>query len=84
MGPVGSSTRFGRPLAFHHMRRIASIVFDRQERPLRAVIRTRWGTVNVVWQNVCGDRGWFTIGTLDAKKQAVPVIERIERMAARL
>ena len=63
------------------MARISSIVFDRQERPLRAVIRTRWGTVKVVWQNVCGDRGWFSSGTLDAKRHAVPVIERIERMA---
>ena len=66
------------------MARISSIVFDRHERPLRAVIRTCRGTVKVGWQNVCGDRGWFTSGMPEAKKHAVPVIERIERMGSRL
>jgi hypothetical protein len=66
------------------MTRISSIVFDRHERPLRATIRTRLGTVRVEWREVCGDRCWMTTGVLDAKKLAVPAIERIERMADRL
>ena len=60
--------------------RISSIVFDRQERPLRATIVTSTGTVKVEWLDVCGDRCWFTAGNLDAKKLAVPAIERVERM----
>ena len=59
--------------------RISSIVFDRQERPLRATIITSTGTVKVQWMDVAGDRCWMTSGTLDAKKVAVPAIERIER-----
>ncbi len=66
------------------MSRISSIVFDRNERPLRATIRTRLGTVKVVWRDVCGDRGWFTSGILDAKKLAAPTVARIERMVASL
>ncbi len=66
------------------MAHISSIVFDRYERPLRATIRTRLGTVKVVWQDVCGDRAWLTSGVLDAKKLAAPAIARIERMAERL
>jgi hypothetical protein len=64
------------------MARISSIVFDRQERPRRATILTRRGTVKVEWRDVCGDRCWVTSGVLDAKKLASPVIERIERMVA--
>ena len=66
------------------MARISSIVFDRQERPRRATILTRRGTVKVEWRGVCGDRCWFTSGVLDAKKLAAPAIERIERMVAGL
>ena len=62
------------------MARISSIVFDRKERPLRATIRTRLGTVKVEWRDVCGDLCWMTSGVLDAKKLAVPSIELIERM----
>ena len=62
------------------MTRISSIVFDKNERPLRAVIRTPLGTVKVVWRDVCGDRGWFTSGVLDAKKLAAAAVRRIERM----
>ena len=62
--------------------RIVSITFDRKEQPLRAMLRTRLGPVKVVWRDVCGDRCWFTSGVLDAKKLAVPAIERIERMVA--
>lgn len=66
------------------MSRISSIVFDKHERPLRATIRTRLGAVKVVWTEVCGERAWLTSGVLDAKKLAVPAIERIERMCAQL
>jgi hypothetical protein len=66
------------------MTRISSIVFDRNERPLRATIRTRLGTVKVEWRDVCGDLCWMTSGVLDAKKLAVPAIERIERMVQEL
>jgi hypothetical protein len=71
-------------LAPNQMARISSIVFDRQERPRRATIRTRLGTVRVEWWDVRGDRCWMTRGFLDAKKLAVPAIERVERMTARL
>jgi len=62
--------------------RIVSITFDRDERPVRATLRTRLGPVKVAWRDVCGDRCWFNSGILDAKKLAVPAIERIERMVA--
>lgn len=66
------------------MSRISCITFDKNEQPKRATIRTPLGTVTVVWQDVCGDRCWFSSGTLEAKKLAVPAIQRIERMVARL
>ena len=66
------------------MARISSIVFDRQERPIRATIRTKLGTVKVEWRDVCGDLSWFTSGHLDAKKLVFPAIQRIERMVERL
>ena len=62
------------------MARITSIVFDRNEQPLRATIRTRLGTVKVCWMDIAGDRCWQTSGILDAKKLASPAIARIERM----
>ena len=62
------------------MARISSIVFDKRERPLRATIITPKGTVKVRWMDVAGDWCWLTSGTLDAKKLAVPAIERVERM----
>lgn len=64
------------------MSRISSVVFDRNEQPIRVTIRTRLGTVKVRWMDVCGDRCWQTSGILDAKKLAVPAIERIERMTS--
>lgn len=64
--------------------RISSIVFDAKERPLRATIRTSLGTVKVQWTDVAGDWCWQTAGVLDAKKLAVPAIERIERMVLRI
>ena len=62
------------------MSRIKSVVFDKHERPSRATILTQLGTVKVEWREVCGDSGWFTSGTLDARKLAVPSIQRIERL----
>ena len=64
----------------HLMARISSIVFDKHERPRRATILTRLGTVKVEWRDVCGDLCWFTSGNLDAKKLVAPAIQRIERM----
>ena len=62
------------------MARITSIVFDRNEQPLRATIRTRLGTVKVRWMDIAGDRCWQTSRILDAKKLAAPAVARIERM----
>ena len=62
------------------MARIISIVFDRNEQPLRATIRTRLGTVKVRWMDIAGDRCWQTSGILDVKKLAGPAVARIERM----
>lgn len=62
------------------MARISSIVFDSHERPKRATIITKLGLIKVEWCDVCGDRSWFTSGNLDARKLAVPVIQRIERL----
>jgi hypothetical protein len=60
--------------------RIQSIRFDRRERPARATVVTRQGIVRVEWVEVAGDRCWFSSGTGDAKREAVPAIERIEQM----
>ena len=60
--------------------RISSLVFDKKERPRRATIITSLGTVKVQWVNRC----WFATGGLDAKKLAVPVIERIKRLIQNL
>ena len=48
--------------------RIHSIRFDRDERPLRATVWTKYGPVHVEWVDVAGDRRWFTSGTGDAKR----------------
>jgi hypothetical protein len=66
------------------MTRIHSLVFDHKERPLRATIYTSQGAVKIVWRNVCGDRCWFTSGTMEAKKLTLSAIERIERFTAQL
>lgn len=65
------------------MSRISSIVFDKHEQPKRATLVTKLGPVKVEWMDVCGDRCWFTAGILDAKKLALPAIQRIELMARR-
>ena len=62
------------------MARISSIVFDRNEKPKRATIITKLGTVKVEWRDVCGDLCWFTSGNLNAMKLVGPVIQRIERL----
>ena len=66
------------------MARISSIVFDRNEKPKRATLITKLGTVKVEWRNVCGDLCWFTSGNLNAKKLVAPAIQRIERMVQEL
>lgn len=66
------------------MARISSIVFDRNEKPKRATLITKLGTVKVEWRDVCGDLCWFTSGNLNAKKLAAPAIQRIERMVQEL
>ncbi len=66
------------------MARISSIVFDRNEKPKRATILTKLGTVKVEWRDVSGDLCWFTIGNLNAKKLVAPAIQRIERMVQEL
>ncbi|MEI8123403.1 MAG: hypothetical protein WCI20_15340 [bacterium] len=60
--------------------RIRSLHFDSHERPARAVVITRHGIVRVEWLEVAGDRCWFSSGTGDAKKEAVPAIEHIDAM----
>jgi hypothetical protein len=66
------------------MARISSIVFDRSEKPKRATIITKLGTVKVEWRDVSGDLCWFTSGNLNAKKLVAPAIQRIERMIQEL
>ena len=58
---------------------IRSITFDKRERPKNAVVITPRGIVHVEWMCTAGDWCWFTSGTGDAKKLAVPAIKRIER-----
>jgi len=59
---------------------IRIIHLNRWEHPLRASIWTNHGTVEVVWQDVAGDRCWFSSGTGDAKREALPAIEHVEQM----
>jgi hypothetical protein len=59
---------------------IRSIHFDRAQRPKRATISTNHGPVRVVWKDVAGDRCWFSSGTGDAKREAVPAIRHLEQM----
>ena len=66
------------------MSRISSIVFTKNEQLKRATIVTHLGPVKVEWMELCSDRCWFTSGTLDAKKLAVPAIQRIERLSQKL
>src|SRR5687767_5166436 len=58
---------------------VHSLTFDRRERPKFAVVVTQRGIVEVEWRRVAGNWCWFTSGTGDAKKLALPAIERIER-----
>ena len=59
--------------------RVRSITFDHHERPKRAVILTTHGIVHVEWMNVAGEWCWFTSGSGEAKRAAVPAIERISQ-----
>lgn len=61
---------------FRFMKRISSIVFDRNEQLKRATIITPLGTIKVEWRNGY----WISSGDLAAKQLAVPVIQRIERL----
>ena len=47
---------------------------------MRATVRTKYGSVKVVWKDVAEGRCWFSSGTGDAKREAVPAIEQIEQM----
>ena len=60
--------------------RIRSIHLNKWERPLRASVWTKFGLVKVVWKDVAGERCWFSSGTGDAKREAVPAIEHICQM----
>jgi len=60
--------------------RIRSVHLNRRERPRRATVWTKHGMVKVVWKDVAGDRSWFSSGTGDAKREAVPAIEHVEQM----
>lgn len=62
--------------------RITEIHFDTEERPYRAVIRTRLGIVEVQWRDVAGDHCWFTNGKLEAKRLASSAIERLNQMVS--
>ena len=64
--------------------RIRNILFDAHENPEHATVKTTHGLVRVEWLDVAGDRCWFSSGTGDAKREAVPVIERIEQMCESL
>lgn len=63
---------------------ISSIVFDRNEKPKRATLITKLGTVKVEGRDVSGDLCWFTSGNLNATKLVAPAIQRIERMVQEL
>ena len=60
--------------------RIRSVHLNRWERPRRATVWTKCGVVKVVWKDVAGNRCWFSSGTDNAKREAVPSIEHIEQM----
>lgn len=64
--------------------RIHSVVFDKKERPLRAVILTPGGIVEVEWKCVAGDWCWFSAGTGEAKRAAVPATERLQNLCGAL
>ena len=64
--------------------RVRVIHLDRQERPSRATVVTRHGLVKVEWLEVAGDRCWFSSGTGEDKREAVPAIKRIEAMCESL
>ena len=60
--------------------RIRSIHLNRWERSVRATIWTKHGIVRAVWKDVSGNRCWFSSGTGDAKREAIPAIPAIEHI----
>ena len=60
--------------------RIRSIRLTCWERPLRAVIVTRFGIVRVRWQQTDSERRWTAIGRQQAVDAALPAIEHVEMM----
>ncbi len=58
--------------------RVHSVTFDKRERPKHAVILTPHGIVDVEWRCAGSDWCWFSSGTSEAKRLAVPAIKRIE------
>jgi len=48
--------------------------------PARAVVVTSQRLVRIEWFDVAGDWCWFSSGTWDAKREAVPAIKHIEKM----
>jgi len=61
--------------------RAGFVLLDQIEPRLRATMPyTHHGLVRVEWLEVAGDRCWFSSGTGDAKREAVPAIEHIEAM----
>jgi len=60
--------------------RIRAIHLNRWERLLRATVWTRFGLVKIAWRDLHGETCWFSSGRLEAKREAVLAIERIEQM----
>jgi len=60
--------------------RIRSVHLSRWERTRRVTVWMKYGMVKVVLKDVAGNRCWFSSGTGDAKREAVPAIEHIEQM----
>ena len=60
--------------------RVHSVIFDKHERPVHAVVLTACSIVEVVWGDAGGDWCWFSSGTGDAKRAAVPAIMRLHRL----
>ena len=62
------------------MTRLQSLTLDRHQQPHRATIVTPYGRVRVAWQSLHGQRCWFSLGCLEGKRLAVPLIQRLERL----
>ena len=60
--------------------RIRAIRLNCWERPLRAIIVTRFGVVRVRWRDVDGGRRWVAKGRPEAVDAALAAIEHVEMM----